>query len=52
MEEDCNKVMLPGESTFCCLRATRSRLQRPTGSDCFDSCYMDKTVKHPDGMMV
>jgi transposase len=51
-EEDWAKVMFSDESTFRCLRATRSRVRRPTGSDRFDSRYTVKTVKHPDSVMV
>jgi hypothetical protein len=51
-EEDWSKVMFSDESTFRCLRAVRSRVRRPTGSDRFDSRYTVKTVKHPDSVMV
>jgi transposase len=50
--EDWRKVMYSDESTFRCLRSTRSRVRRPTGSNRFDSRYTVKTVKHPDSVMV
>ena len=39
-------------STFRCIRSTVSRVRRPIGSDRCDPKYTQKTVKHPDGVMV
>lgn len=50
--EDWGKVMYSDESTFKCIRATKSKVRRPAGSDRFDSRYTIKTVKHPDSVMV
>ncbi len=51
-EEEWSRVMYSDESTFRCLRATRTRVRRPAGSDQFDSRYTMKTVKHPASLMV
>jgi hypothetical protein len=51
-EKKWSKVMFSDESTFRCLRATRSRVHWPTGLDRFDSCYTVKTDKHPESVMV
>jgi hypothetical protein len=51
-EEDWSRVRDSDESTFRCLRATRSRIRRPAGSDRFNSCYTVKTVRHPASLMV
>jgi len=49
---DWSKVMYSDESTFRCIRATRSKVRRPSGSNRFDSRFTVKTVKHPDSVMV
>lgn len=49
---DWSTVMYSDESTFRCIRATRSRVRRPIGSNRFDSKFTVKTVKHPDSVMV
>ncbi len=51
-EEEWSRVMYSDELTFRCLRATRTRVRRPAGSDRFDSRYTVKTVKHPASLMV
>jgi transposase len=51
-EEEWSRVMYSDESTFRCLRATRTRVRRPAGSDRFDTRYTVKTVKHPASLMV
>ncbi len=45
-------VMYSDESTFRRIRATRSLVRRPRGSNRFDSRFTVKTVKHPDSVMV
>jgi hypothetical protein len=49
---DWETVMYSDESTFRCIRATRSLVRRPRGSNCFDSRFTVKTVKHHDSVMV
>jgi hypothetical protein len=51
-KEDWAKVMYSDESTFKCLRSTRTIIRRPQGSNRYDSHYTVKTVKHPDSVMV
>jgi hypothetical protein len=46
------KVMFSDESTFRVIRATRSLVRSPSSSNCFDSRYTVKTVKHPTSVMV
>ena len=50
--EDWSKVMFSNESTFRCIRATKSKVRRPIGSDCFDNRYTVSSIKHPDSVMV
>ena len=50
--EDWSKVMYSDESTFRCLRATRTKVRRPVGSNRFESKFTVKTVKHPSSVMV
>jgi hypothetical protein len=38
-EDDWSKVIFSDESTFCCLRATRSCARRPTRLDYIDTLY-------------
>jgi hypothetical protein len=51
-KEDWARVMYSDESTFKCLRSTRTTIRRPQGSNRDDSRYTVKTVKHPDSVMV
>jgi hypothetical protein len=51
-EEDWANVMFSDKSTFRCIRAIKSKVRRPSGSNCFDPRYMAKIVKHPDSVMV
>ena len=44
--------MFSDESTFRCIRATKSKVRRPVGSDRFDNRYTVSSVKHPDSVMV
>jgi transposase len=50
--DDWAKVMYSDESMFRCIRATRSRVRRPIGSNRYDSKFTTKTVKHPESVMV
>ena len=50
--EAWSKVMFSDESTFRCIRATRSRVRRPKEMSRYLSRYTVKTVKHPDQVMV
>ncbi len=50
--EAWSKVMFSDESTFRCIRATRSRVRRPKTVSRYLSRYTVKTVKHPDQVMV
>ncbi len=50
-EDYWSKVIFSDESTFHCLRATRSCMCRPARLDCFDSLYRVKIVKHPNIMV-
>ena len=50
--EDWSKVMFSDESTFRCIRATKSKVRRPVGSDRYDARYTISSVKHPDSVMV
>jgi transposase len=45
------KVMFSDESTFRVVRATRSLVRRPSGSNRFNSKFTVKTVKHPASVM-
>jgi transposase len=51
-EADWSTVMYSDESMFRCIRATRSRVRRPIGSNRYDSRFTVKTVKHPDSVMI
>jgi hypothetical protein len=46
------KVMYSDESTFRCIRSTTYKVQRPSGSNRYDSRLTVTTVKHPDQVMV
>jgi hypothetical protein len=50
--EQWSRVMFSDESTFRCIRATKTKVRRPMGSDRYDSRYTVKTVKHPESLMV
>jgi hypothetical protein len=50
-EDDWSKVIFSDESTFCCLRATKSCVRRPTRLDYFDTLYRVKIIKHPSMMV-
>jgi transposase len=50
--EQWSRVMFSDESTFRCIRATKTKVRRPMGSDRYDSRYTVKTVKHPASLMV
>jgi transposase len=50
--EDWERVMYSDESTFRCIRAVKTKVRRPSGSNRFDSRFTVKTVKHPDSVMV
>jgi hypothetical protein len=50
--EQWEKVMYSDESTFRCIRSTKSKVLRPSGSNRYDSRFTVKTVKHPDQVMV
>jgi hypothetical protein len=47
-----SKVMYSDQSLFKCIRASRTKVQRPEGASRYDSKYTVKTVKHPDSVMV
>jgi transposase len=49
---DWEKVMYSDESTFRVIRATRTLVRRPVGSNRYSSQFTVKTVKHPDSVMV
>jgi hypothetical protein len=51
-EEDWSRIMFSDESMFRCIRASRIRVRRPSGTKRFDTQYTIKTVKHPDSVMV
>jgi transposase len=50
--EDWSRVMYSDESTFRCIRSTRTKVRRPSGSNRFESKFTVKTVKHPDSVMI
>jgi transposase len=50
--EQWSRVMFSDESTFRCIRATKTKVCRSMGSDHYDSRYTVKTVKHPESLMV
>lgn len=50
--EQWRHVMWSDESTFRCIRSTAARVRRPIGTSRYDPKYTQKTVKHPDGVMV
>ncbi len=44
--------MFSDVSTFRTLRIVHRSVRRPTGSYCYNSRYMVKTMQHPDSIMV
>jgi hypothetical protein len=50
--EQWSRIMFSDESTFRCIRAMKTKVRWPMGSDHYDSCYTVKTMKHPESLMV
>ena len=51
-EEQWMNVMFSDESLFRCVISSSGKVRRPRGSNCYDEKYTDKTVKHPDQVMI
>ena len=50
--EDWSTVMWSDESTFRCITGRQGRIRRPVGSDRYDPRFTEKSVKHPDSVMI